>query len=182
MAREREESVRTQRERPSKSAQEREEERDLKLRQRQADERQQYTPEAEAEKAAWLAAASQGPVNAGGGVLNARESAGSMEDGGVADNEESDAMQTLRSAMADSRQKTPGHQEPVARHPRMSNRSFVTLLHLGLRIQGLPTRALRAPGRCVWCLSLFVVSFLLFARGTPWHATLCVTFEKGEEV
>jgi hypothetical protein len=38
-----------------------------------------------------------------------------MGNGAVADSEESDAMNTLREAMADARQKTPGHREAVAR-------------------------------------------------------------------
>ena len=78
---------------------------------------------AAAAQAAWLAAGSQGPVNAGGGVLNARSAAGSMEDGAVDGGEESDAMSTLRAAMADSRQKIPGHREAVAPSLPMSNRS-----------------------------------------------------------
>jgi hypothetical protein len=38
-----------------------------------------------------------------------------MGSGAGADSEESDAMKTLREAMADARQKTPGHREAVAR-------------------------------------------------------------------
>jgi len=107
---------------PSTSAQRREAERDAEERSRQVREQKEYSPDAEAQKTAWLAEGSQGPVNAGGGVLNARSAAGSMEDGAVADVEKSDAMSTLRSAMSDSRQKTPGHREAVARQPRMTDR------------------------------------------------------------
>ena len=121
-AREAEERVRTARHTPSKTAQRREEERDAAEQAQAREEQTQSASGAAAESAAWMAAGSQGPVNAGGGVLDARSAAGSMEDGAVAGSEESDAMSTLRAAMADSRQKTPGHREPVARQPRMSNR------------------------------------------------------------
>ena len=54
-------------------------------------------------------------------MLNARSAAGAMEDGAVGDDEEADAIKTLRDAMTDSRQKQPGHREPVARKLRMTN-------------------------------------------------------------
>jgi hypothetical protein len=120
--REDEERARTMREKPSKTAQRREEERDVAEQAQAREQQKQYTPEAAAEAAAWMAAGSQGPVNAGGDVLDAKMAARSMEDGAVADSEESDAMNTLRAAMVDARQKTPGHREPLARRPRMSNR------------------------------------------------------------
>jgi hypothetical protein len=120
--REDEERARTVREKPSKTAQRREEERDVAEQAQAREQQKQYTPEAAAEAAAWIAAGSQGPVNAGGGVLDAKMAARSMEDGAVADSEESDAMNTLRAAMVDARQKTPGHREPVARRPRLSTR------------------------------------------------------------
>jgi hypothetical protein len=110
------------REKPSKTPQRREEERDAAEQAQAREQQKQYTPEAAAEAAAWMAAGSQGPVNAGGDVLDAKMAARSMEDGAVADSEESDAMNTLRAAMVDARQKTPGHREPLARRPRMSNR------------------------------------------------------------
>ena len=102
-------------------AQEREEQRDIALRNQQTRNRTPYTQEDKAAAAAWLAAGSQGPVSAGGGLLNARSAAGAMEDGAVSDDEESDAIKTLRDAMTDSRQKQPGHREPVARKLRMTN-------------------------------------------------------------
>jgi hypothetical protein len=120
--REAEEKARTMREKPSKTPQRREEERDAAEQAQAREQQKQYTPEAAAEAAAWMAAGSQGPVNAGGDVLDAKMAARSMEDGAVADSEESDAMNTLRAAMVDARQKTPGHREPLARRPRMSNR------------------------------------------------------------
>ena len=120
--REAEERARTLREKPSKTAQRREQERDAAEQAQAREQQKQYTPEAAAEAAAWMAAGSQGPVNAGGGVLDAKMAARSMEDGAVADSEESDAMNTLRAAMVDARQKTPGHREPVARRPRISTR------------------------------------------------------------
>jgi hypothetical protein len=120
--REDEERARTMREKPSKTAQRREEERDVAEQAQAREQQKQYTPEAAAEAAAWMAAGSQGPVNVGGGVLDAKMAARSMEDGAVADSEESDAMNTLRAAMVDARQKTPGHRERVARRPRMSTR------------------------------------------------------------
>ena len=123
--RESEERAKTTPDRPSEYVQPREAQRDAEQSDRKMPHQTEHSPEAEMQKAAWLAEGSQGPVNAGGGVLNARGAARSMEDGAVADDEESDAMSTLRSAMSDSRQKSPGHREAVAREPRLTNRLCV---------------------------------------------------------
>jgi len=131
--REDEERARTTPRQPAVAAQQRESVRDSEERRQARHAGKKGSTDAAAEQAAWLAAGSQGPVNAGGGVLNARSAAGSMEDGAVAGDEESDAMATLRAAMADSRQKTPGHREAVAPTPHMSDR------YVGTRM--LPVRS-----------------------------------------
>jgi len=121
--REDEEKARTTPRQPAMAAQQRESERDSEEQRQHARHAEKTgSADATAEQVAWLAAGSQGPVNAGGGDLDARSAAGSMEDGAVAGDEESDAMATLRAAMADSRQKIPGHREAVAPAPRMSDR------------------------------------------------------------
>jgi hypothetical protein len=81
--------------------------------------------EAAAEDAAWVAAGSRGPVDGEGGeggVRSARVAAQAMEDGAVGDEEEREALETLRAAMTDAQQEMPGHREHVKSRPRLTTR------------------------------------------------------------